>query len=908
MSNEKSGSSMNIVMNFRNFKWWQQCIAILCIAVLLGAVGYAASQGIVAIGNITLRSQLQTLWDEVNVPLNSTTSAFIKESSYIVSQQEGYYLLWNGTADRAGKLEFFSTNASQVINDAGGNLTHTYPQTVYLIGNFTVSSNILVWSYETLLINGNIIETSFVDIITLANPNTNNYGVNIEGVGAYAYLYGPWQYGMASQYWTGCGINLTVATGYDIYSSEISNLEIQNIGDSGVRILNGERMLLDHISVGGTQTCGNRCFWLSIFSDSRILDCGGGSQNANFYFEYGGADDIEGLYAGGGAYGSFINGVWVQDPAIIVNQFAGSIFSDIRADSSATDGIYVTGGNANGYHNTWTNVQASSPRTAGYSAIHLFNGQNNIFSSVFIYQYGLTGPLWTNGICLQGASYNDIFSMMSINNCTTAITGLNNTPGYADTVDYSTVQINGVPATNAVTPYSYVVSTDGTNYYLKDGTTGLIDFYGTNASAVFNAAIGNLSLTPNRGTIDVKAGNYNLTNTILFKGRGDYQTGGTLAQFSLIGEGRNSTVFVPASGVDAITIENYAPVCLKDFSIMLPSGGGNGIAAYNVTGYDGPTFEGSVFDNLYINGGSKWGMYLENPSFTTFRDIYIVGGSYGCICMNQTDNLYPWGDITFEGTNLLSLTGPNSIGMLFTNATGMTKSINLVFNTGYLSFLSWAGNTNTTGIWADNLSCSHFQNLNIQGITVGIYANYCRGCIFSGDDEYDSPNILVQTTSSASANIFRDFSWYAPSGNQTAFIDADTNINLPDVYEGWTIYSAYNVNNTVTFATIVSNIYWQSWIGTKQGFSGGPVGYISSPILSSTNLVDFGGSGTIANNTLYTVYGSPKNIYISGGTVSSVQVDGQTIFTATGCLVHVEPGDTFKIVWSSQPTIVVIGQ
>jgi hypothetical protein len=90
----------------------------------------------------------------------------------------------------------------------------------------------------------------------------------------------------------------------------------------------------------------------------------------------------------------------------------------------------------------------------------------------------------------------------------------------------------------------------------------------------------------------------------------------------------------------------------------------------------------------------------------------------------------------------------------------------------------------------------------------------------------------------------------------------------------------------------------------NKGFN--PCGVIATPV-TGTYLAD-SGAGAIANNTLYACAQSPKNIYITGGTVSIVQVEGTTVFVATNCMVHLEPSDTFKIVWSAPPTIVVIGE
>ena len=61
-------------------------------------------------------------------------------------------------------------------------------------------------------------------------------------------------------------------------------------------------------------------------------------------------------------------------------------------------------------------------------------------------------------------------------------------------------------------PYSYVIWTDGTNYYAKNGKTGQIDFSGTDASTVIQNAIDQLIGTG--GRILLKSGVYNITSTI----------------------------------------------------------------------------------------------------------------------------------------------------------------------------------------------------------------------------------------------------------------------------------------------------------------------------------------------------------------------------------------------------------
>ena len=87
-----------------------------------------------------------------------------------------------------------------------------------------------------------------------------------------------------------------------------------------------------------------------------------------------------------------------------------------------------------------------------------------------------------------------------------------------------------------------------------------------------------------------------------------------------------------------------------------------------------------------------------------------------------------------------------------------------------------------------------------------------------------------------------------------------------------------------------------------------PVGKIASPI-SGSAIVDWGSSSTWLSGTKYTNWGSPKTVYLTGGTVSAIVVDGQTLFTATTTTtIILQPGDTFSVTFISAPTITVIGQ
>jgi hypothetical protein len=62
--------------------------------------------------------------------------------------------------------------------------------------------------------------------------------------------------------------------------------------------------------------------------------------------------------------------------------------------------------------------------------------------------------------------------------------------------------------------YSYIVFTDGANYYARNGSTGQVDFSGTDASTVIQNAINALG---NGGKILIKAGTYSIVTPLALK-------------------------------------------------------------------------------------------------------------------------------------------------------------------------------------------------------------------------------------------------------------------------------------------------------------------------------------------------------------------------------------------------------
>ena len=112
--------NININSLTKNLSGWKGVAAVCLILLCLAVVAYAG--GNVSV-NASLQIQLQELQAEMNIPVNSTVSAFIKTASYIIAEHDAYTCLFNGSVEQGGHLIEFDTNASREWIDAVGNVT-----------------------------------------------------------------------------------------------------------------------------------------------------------------------------------------------------------------------------------------------------------------------------------------------------------------------------------------------------------------------------------------------------------------------------------------------------------------------------------------------------------------------------------------------------------------------------------------------------------------------------------------------------------------------------------------------------------------------------------------------------------------------------------------------------------------
>ncbi len=158
-----------------------------------------------------------------------------------------------------------------------------------------------------------------------------------------------------------------------------------------------------------------------------------------------------------------------------------------------------------------------------------------------------------------------------------------------------------IEAGSNVDTASYIIFKDGNTIYAKNGTTGKIDFQGTDAATVINSAISMLSIG---GKIFIRAGDYSISSTI------------NINKSSIIIEGESFGI-VEGSGEIGTTLTFWTNIELM-----------------RIAKTDNTLIEGIILKNLKIlnTGGARTQevVYAKDISYSLFENIYINNGGASC--------------------------------------------------------------------------------------------------------------------------------------------------------------------------------------------------------------------------------------------------------------------------------------
>ena len=455
------------IKDLKNLSWksWFMLVTLLLAAGLGGGTVNVM---------LNVQGEVAIIKDSLQHEINSTFYGLQKSCSYLVSTvisgATTYYTMQNGTT---GALAAYGTNASQIINWAIGNLTsgRTWQETVCLKGNLSIDSTILVRNYTRVLVEGQVSTTydpSF-DIFRNYDYPSASICIAIEGVATHSVgsdsVQATLNGNRGAAYKEAHGINFGGSSSNNFIT--IKNLVIDNVNGAAINV-SGSLYKIDNVVAG--YDCWGDGMYLFILSDSYITNCYAGGNDMGFYLAGGGSNVIDNLYCGNAGIGS----------ANCVIGGNNGLYSNIRVDSvqATYAGLLVVGSNC--YNNQFTNIHISRPLTAK-PALRLEQAVvNNSFVNVFIGQKGDaddTAVGWTYGILVGSwggtvTPHNNRFVSFTINNCTTATSGLNTTVGYADQLDLSTIQIGGKPLETLVSS----TNTTTTTFVFNHGLAGTPTF------------------------------------------------------------------------------------------------------------------------------------------------------------------------------------------------------------------------------------------------------------------------------------------------------------------------------------------------------------------------------------------------------------------------------------------------
>jgi len=534
----------------------------------------------------------------------------------------------------------------------------------------------------------------------------------------------------------------------------------------------------------------------------------------------------------------------------------------------------------------------------------------------------------------------------------------------------ATIALGGVGATGPAgpvgnvtgLPYTFLVFQNTTSNYLINCTTGSIAYSNTNASIVINFAYGNCSGTYPQ-TVYLR-GNFSITDTILpaswtttildgsvtlsdtgqkhvfnsankthITVTGGYWVGSAPTQpqsaiYQTVLSFSNTT-YIDVSHCDisegkyfdifcvACNYTHFSELTLHDSACAIGLTQGDNATLTDITDWNITVPWEGVTDAVWINNNdtvvnglvsSNVGDAIRveaNGQNTARVQVTNVEDQIGD-STNYTDGIC----IDSVGSAVLSSCDFSNIDVhnvsqygieCYGGAVNGIRELRLTnFGVQYVINSSYSGSL-FGGLFVQNTAASTFSNgvidtVNCSGSPIAVSFGNCQNITVNSLTVMNEPS--------------GDGIYFANVQNST--VEGCTTMNCANPYSE-APGCAYNLIADNNFAgTGFSKGTW--WLGNDtdyvyQNVGWNPIGYYSGGNIggaSSNLLVDYGVSNTYVSGTTYTCWQSPKEIIITGGTVTAIVMDGQTLFSsATTISLYLMPGDSFSITASSMPTIKV---
>jgi len=439
-------------------------------------------------------------------------------------------------------------------------------------------------------------------------------------------------------------------------------------------------------------------------------------------------------------------------------------------------------------------------------------------------------------------------------------------------------------------PYTISVDTVNPTYYMaQDSADRFINAWSsTNASYTINSAI------PYGGEIKFAYGSFYIDSPILINHFQAVTDAGNDKYLKLSGSTFNGgTIFVADADMDKMVWANDS---------------------------GGLTFEDIAFNT---NGHNvNYSLYLFNDP------TLICGHTEVKRCLLSTPNLIANVFNNMSGTRFDDCSFGVSKGWAIVAYSSIRVQGGCSF--GPLSGGSLGQILLDTGTSESTIIGNHFEGLNSTGSMIYINGTSNSVRVLIANNEFDGSGIATANTC---INIF-SAGYTIVEGN--AMVNFQTGIHcqwFPSA--GWQTISGNNMATMTTgievasvdFANIFgntfksvttpysrSNNYCGANIQVTNNMGYNPLGLLANPFkyqkVSNVDLWTLSNSGnnaTLQSEVTYTNLDTPKDIYVSGGTVTVIAVNGEATGLTSG-MVTVQPSGNFSVTFSSVPTIKVFGQ
>jgi hypothetical protein len=390
-------------------------------------------------------------------------------------------------------------------------------------------------------------------------------------------------------------------------------------------------------------------------------------------------------------------------------------------------------------------------------------------------------------------------------------------------------------------------------------------------------------------------------------------------------------------GQPSIVTNNIAENCGR---LSNTSAGGNGIG-HGVIGLAREAY--TLTGNVVINP-QHYGIILEGQNTTTTLPLAATIA----------------GNVIIEGSNSTNSSGTWTAGIGVSGAYGGSVSGNSIF--GLDTSASWAGisiDAGTQGTTDPAGTQTTVSANNVYGANVGILVNFIEtnpssgfksNVNIHGNSVFSSYLAGIQIETNATTGGFMDgvnISGNVSCGNGSAgilFVStanvAATNVNVSNntlCNNGTTVatnyrQSGFGTNISITGLTFVGNTIYDNLATHKQiyGFGVASGATVSTALIQSNNFTAatsaFENLGTItgvikdnigwnpvglstvtvtASPFTYTCGNSPCQVYISGGTITTVTKSGTTLPSAAYGSIPLAPGQSVIVTYTVAPSMIV---